>query len=112
MTSIFLSGNDARELNERQARLLALIVRIDSGKEATCEADSGLCEYCPIGHSCGYEDAKRAIAKDLGIVTEEDVETEQDLFREAEAAFPAFLTDEPIDGADFLDWFNARRKRQ
>lgn len=88
-----------------KAGVCALVERIMS--EDTCEADSSLCEYCPLtngSESCSKENARKHIVKALGI------ETKEDLFREAEIAFPAFTTGEPVDGADFLDWFNDRRK--
>ena len=84
----------------------ALVERLMS--EDACEADSSLCEFCPMTHEggCTKELARKHLVKALSI------ETAEDLFRRAEAAFPAFLTDEPIDGADLLDWFNDQRSKQ
>ena len=89
-----------------KAGVCALVERIMS--EDTCAADDSLCEFCPLtngSESCTKENARKHLVKALSIETAEDV------FRRAEAAFPAFLTDEPIDGADLLDWFNDQRSR-
>ena len=107
MTSITLEGDNLHELNAQQARLFALITRIDSWKNSTCNADSGLCEYCSIGYSCSFKDAASALMRELARLGV-DIETKEDLFRDAKEAFPQFETDEPIDGADFLQWFSDR----
>ena len=88
-----------------KAGVCALVERLMS--EDACEADSSLCEFCPMTHEggCTKELALKHLVKALSI------ETAEDLFRKAEAAFPAFLTDEPMSGADFLDWFNDQRSR-
>ena len=88
-----------------KAGVCALVERIMS--EDTCEADSSLCEYCPLtngSESCSKENARKHIVKALGI------ETREAFFLEAEKAFPQLSTDEPMVGADFIDWFNGQRK--
>lgn len=89
-----------------KAGVCALVERLMS--EDTCEADFSLCEFCPLtngSESCTKENARKHLVKALSIETAEDV------FRRAEAAFPMLGTDEPMSGADFLDWFNDQRSR-
>lgn len=88
-----------------KAGVCALVERLMS--EDACEADSSLCEFCPMTHEggCTKELARKHLVKALGI------ETKEAFLREAEKAFPMLSTDEPMSGADFLDWFNDQRSR-